>query len=257
MGGAPPSRSTPFPDHFSDAAARYAAARPRYPDELFRFLAGLAHRRQRAWDCGTGNGQAAIALANYFDEVCATDASAEQVAEAVAHPGVHYSVQRAESTDFPVASFDLVCVAQALHWFEFDAFFKEVQRVASRGALFAAWGYDSQQVDPLFDDALRRTVLEPLDAFWAPQNRLLWDAYREVPIPFPRLAAPQFEAKLNWDWAQFCAYIETWSATRRCIAAEGRSFLDRAYQELIFCWGEPKATREVRMPLHFVLARVE
>lgn len=62
-----------FLDLFSENANLDAAARPRYPEELFTFIAAQAPARNRAWDCGTGSGQAAVSLAERFAEVVATD----------------------------------------------------------------------------------------------------------------------------------------------------------------------------------------
>ena len=52
-----------FADHFSGSARGYAAYRPTYPDALFSWLAEHSPGRGAVWDCGTGSGQAATALA--------------------------------------------------------------------------------------------------------------------------------------------------------------------------------------------------
>ena len=72
--------SPTFKDHFSRQAADYSRYRPGYPDELIAYVASLAPRRTLAVDCATGNGQAAVALAEHFDEVLAVDASEAQLA---------------------------------------------------------------------------------------------------------------------------------------------------------------------------------
>jgi len=64
-----------------------------------------------------------------FSEVQATDVSAHR-ANAIPETNVHYSVQPAEATNFPDAYFDAVIVAQALHWFDLDQFWVEVNRGA-------------------------------------------------------------------------------------------------------------------------------
>jgi hypothetical protein len=51
-----------FPDHFSDHADLYEAFRPAYPEALFAYLTSLVPAHDLAWDCATGNGQAAVAL---------------------------------------------------------------------------------------------------------------------------------------------------------------------------------------------------
>src|SRR4051812_19118878 len=126
-------------DHFSRQAAGYSVYRPSYPDALFDFVAGLAPARRRAWDCATGNGQAAVGLARLFESVVATDASAAQIAHAHRHPRVAYRVAPAESSGLEAGTIDLVTVAQAAHWLDLDAFYEEVRRVLVPGGAIALW----------------------------------------------------------------------------------------------------------------------
>src|SRR5512132_3696424 len=96
-----------FRDHFSGAARLYAAFRPRYPEALFAALARAAPSVRLAWDCATGNGQAAVGLADHMTTVVATDASAAQLAEAARHPRVLYVRARAERSPLLSGSVDL------------------------------------------------------------------------------------------------------------------------------------------------------
>src|SRR5215475_11590766 len=118
-----------FKDHFSRQAANYAKFRPRYRRELFDYLASIAPGRELAWDCGTGNGQAAVGLASVFDRVIATDASKKQIANAEPHNRVEYHVAPAENSGIPSGTIDLIMVAQALHWFDLDRFYGQAGRV--------------------------------------------------------------------------------------------------------------------------------
>src|SRR5258708_2942546 len=133
---------TEFKDHFAVVASSYAEARPHYPKELFAFLARTAMGHECAWDCATGNGQAAVDLAEHFERVEATDASAEQIKNAVAHPKVRYSVALAEASGLAARSVDLVTVAQALHWLNLDKFYAEAKRVMKADGWIAVWTYD-------------------------------------------------------------------------------------------------------------------
>jgi SAM-dependent methyltransferase len=202
---------------FASSPAAYAADRPLYPEALFEWIAERCGRRRTAWDCATGNGQAAIGLARRFHRVEATDLSPEQVTRGFAAPNVRYSAQPAEATDFPAGSFDLVAVAQALHWFDYERFWPEVRRVAAPGAFFCAWGYSWFQ-RTVETETLHNAFLDPLvdllDPYWAPNNRILWDGYRseDVRFPFERVEAPHFEIRLDWDAERLIAYVRTWSA---------------------------------------------
>src|ERR1043165_5287441 len=126
---------TAFKDHFSTQSQDYARYRPDYPPSLFQWLASLTSAHALAWDVGTGSGQAALALADHYRRVVATDAAEAQLRHAVAHERVTYKGMPAENTDLGNASVDLVTVAQALHWFDFDRFYREVQRVLRPGGL--------------------------------------------------------------------------------------------------------------------------
>src|SRR5947199_10119649 len=86
-----------FKDHFSRQAADYAIFRPGYPRELFDYLGSIAPGRHLAWDCGTGNGQAAVGLASGFDRVIATDASENQIANEEQDVCGEYHVALAEN----------------------------------------------------------------------------------------------------------------------------------------------------------------
>jgi ubiquinone/menaquinone biosynthesis C-methylase UbiE len=246
--------STTFHDHFSDASSAYAAARPTYPEALYRFIASVAPSAECAWDCATGNGQAARGLARHFDRVEATDASAEQIAAASADPRVRYSVAPAERTAFPDAGFDAVCVAQALHWLDQDAFHAEVHRVLKPRGVFAAWGYDGMRVLGEFDEAFRRVVLEPIAHLWPPQNRLLWRGYVDLPFPYERIETPAFAIQLRWTFAQLMDYLATWTAVKRYVAQGHPSFLHDAADALVPIW-RSEGSRTIVMPLHVVCGR--
>lgn len=236
-----------FIDHFSEGSDLYAKARPTYPDALFAFIAREAPTRDRAWDCATGSGQAAFGLARHFKSVDATDASIQQLGNAMATPGVHYSVQPAERTDFPDAAFDAVCVAQALHWFDLERFYPEAKRVMKPGAVFAACGYARHRVTPEIDRAFEEHFLAPLKPHWPAQSAKLWAGYRDEAFPFEPIEAPAFAIEMPWTLAQLIDYAGTWSATRRYLS-EAPDFLERARAAIEPAWGHGER-RVVTMPL--------
>ncbi|MES1225625.1 MAG: methyltransferase domain-containing protein [Bacteroidota bacterium] len=102
-------------DLFSVQSADYAKYRPNYPVELIEYILGFVIEKKLAWDCATGNGQAAILLSNYFEKVIATDLSENQLLQAVPKENISYSISRAGETAFADNSFDLITIAQAYH----------------------------------------------------------------------------------------------------------------------------------------------
>src|SRR5437867_8320752 len=141
-----------FKDHFSKQAADYAKFRPRYPRELFEYLGSVAPSRALAWDCATGNGQAAVELAKVFNRVIATDASEKQIANARSHEIVEYRVAPAENSGIGSETIDLIMVAQALHWFDLDRFYTEGRRVLKLDGVLAASAYNLLHIEPVVDD---------------------------------------------------------------------------------------------------------
>ena len=240
---------------FNDKSDIYRDSRPIYPSELLAFIASLTARHDAAWDCAPGNGQAAIGLAAYYANVYATDVSENQIGHSLSHPNVHYSVGSAEDPSFADASLDLVTVAQALHWFDYSRFWPTVKRVLRPDGVFAAWGYDWFNVNPDIDKIVQVAVLDRIMSYWAPQNRLLWDGYRDVDFDMSPIEMPPFELRMQWSLDQLFGYIHSWSATRRCMEREGNSFFKSAYELLSEVWGDPRLAREGVMPLHLLAGR--
>ena len=244
-----------FEDHFSRAAKDYARHRPRYPDELFAYLASVSPGLRLAWDCGAGSGQAAVELARHFARVVATDASPAQLEHALRHERVEYRVEPAEAVSLEPGVVDLVTAAAAAHWFDLGAFYAEVRRVAAPGCVLAAWTYHQSLIEPAVDRALEG-LSRTLGEYWPPRFHLVAERYRTLPFPFDELAPPGFEARAEWDLAQVLGFVESWSASQRYAAAQGRSAADSIRQELADAWGAPDLKRPVRWPLCLRVGRV-
>jgi len=238
-----------FKDHFSGHAAAYADARPRYPDALFDWLATLTAEHETAWDCGTGNGQAALGLAKHFQQVIATDPSREQIENAFSHERVHYRVVRGESSGLQPHSVDLVTVAQAVHWFDRPRFYAEVKRVLRPGGALAVWCYGVCKITPEIDGALREFYDGTIGPCWPPERRLIDEAYRTIEFPFAEIAAPTFNMQQHWYLGQFLAYLRTWSAVQRYISQNSHDPLQAFGERLRAIWGASNTTRQVYWPL--------
>jgi SAM-dependent methyltransferase len=228
---------TRFKDHFSGHAGQYATYRPQYPDALFRFLADSAAARTLAWDCATGNGQAARGLAPFFDRVVATDASDRQIAAAVPMEKVEFRTAAAEASGLDPESVDLLTVAQALHWFDIPRFFTEAQRVLKPGGLLAVWSYARNRVNDACDPIVSRMFAEVED-FWPPERLIVENHYRDIVMPVAELPAPQFEMKVCWSVDQALGYFRTWSASQRYRRERKADPVAVIEQDLRRAWGD-------------------
>jgi SAM-dependent methyltransferase len=202
------------------------------------------------WDCGCGSGQASVPLAAHFSRVFATDAAAEQIAAAKPHARVSYSVTPAERSGLEAASVDLVTVAQALHWFDVEAFYAEARRVARPGALLAVWTYPRPRfVDTQLDACLAEFYVNVVGKYWPPERRHIESNYTTLPFPFDELAHPPFELELRWNLEQVLGYVSSWSATTRYRQAVGRDPLPLLRATIAPLWPAAGEQLPVRMPI--------
>jgi len=245
-----------FSDHFSSSASSYASFRPGYPPALFAWLASVAPDRHRVWDCATGSGQAAVHLADHFEHVAATDASAAQLAHAARRPGVQYAAMSAERCALRDDSASLVTVAQALHWFDQPAFFAEARRVLVTGGLLAVWSYGLLTLhDAALDDIVHRFHQEAMGPYWPPERRLVDEGYRSLKLPFEHVDAPTFAMHADWTLDRLAGYLSTWSAVQRARAVTGMDPLRDVVQSLRPAWGRDEEVRRLEWPLTLHVGR--
>ncbi|GAB4050868.1 class I SAM-dependent methyltransferase [Spirosoma litoris] len=241
-------------DRFSGHANLYAQYRIDYPVELYDFVLSLVGNRQNAWDCATGNGQVAGALAAMFDQVEATDISETQLLLAVKKPNINYQLSTAEQTPFANQTFDLITVAQALHWFNVDAFHREVRRVAKPGAVIAEWGYSlvllGSDLDPILLDFYRNRI----GPYWDPQRKFIDNAYATLPFPFTDAQRAEFTARRVWSLERFLNYLRTWSAVRQYIHENEEDPVNWLGEALKPIWGDTE--RELQFPIFLRVGRV-
>lgn len=242
-----------FNDHFSGHAADYERWRPRYPSALFEFLAAQAPSRERALDVATGNGQAAIGLAEHFRSVVATDLSEAQLEHAAPHPRVDYRVEPAERIAAPDGHYGLVAAAQAAHWFDLGRFYGEVRRVLEPRGVVALWTYGKFRTGDEADVALDSFYRDVVGQCWPRERRHVETGYRSLPFPFDEITAPPFELVTHWPLATAISYVGTWSAVQRYRAFNDRDPLVILRELLEPLWGPGE--RELRWPVHLRVGR--
>lgn len=232
-----------FKDNFSKQSATYRKYRPGYPITLFDFLQKLTPEHTLAWDCGTGNGQSAISLAGFYQKVYATDPSANQIKNALPNPRVTYQVEKAEQCSLPDNAADLITVAQALHWFNFDDFFTEAKRVLKPNGILAVWCYDLPCISPEIDKLIRHFHDNIVGEFWQPENKLIDNAYATIPFPFAEIKQTVFEMKQDLSLNDLSGLLQSWSAVQRYQEQTGKNPVDEIAPLLAERWGNPEKLR--------------
>ncbi len=242
--------------HFGEDSQAHLQFRPDYPDALYEYILSFVSERNLVWDCGTGNGQAAVKLANYFQEVIATDINATQLAAATQKKNIQYQAWPAEKTGIKNVSVDLVTIAQALHWFDFDAFYTEVKRVSKPDSIIAAWCYALIDVNPEVNISIRKLYNEILGNQYWPPARLHIDAgYQTIPFPFTKIKTPTFTIEKSIDIDQLFGYLNTWSAVKEYTQHNGKNPLSLIYPELKEAWGA-STKKHVSWPIYLLAGRV-
>jgi ubiquinone/menaquinone biosynthesis C-methylase UbiE len=242
-------------DNFSEIANAYSKYRPHYPVSLYHFIYRHVYHFDTAWDCGTGNGQVAAALAEHFTQVYATDLSEQQLANAIQKDNIFYKTSRAEKTDFGDNSFDLITVGQAIHWFDFEAFYKEVNRVARPDAIIAAWTYSLIRADPETNAVIDNFYTNIIGPYWDPERKYIDEAYTTIPFPFEELPAPELEITDEWTLQHLLGYLDSWSAVQHYKEKNDSNPIDQIRPALAANWDEGEY-RKVSFPIHMRIGRI-
>jgi len=243
-------------DLFSKQSDLYARYRPTYPKELYEYILSFVKEKNTAWDCATGNGQAAVVLASHFKKVIATDISAAQIEKAIKKENIEYSVCAAESTPFADNTFDLVTVAQAYHWIKWEEFRKEATRVCKPEAIMAIWTYNRNKLgDKKIDDAVYSFYENITKPYWDYERKYVDELYETVEFDYELLPVKQFETILNWQREDMIGYISSWSAIQKYIKVNGHSPIPIIEEEINKLWPEGEI-KKVRFPIYLKLGRV-
>lgn len=241
-------------DLFSEGSEYYAAFRPGYPPSLAEHVLEYTIDRNTAWDCATGNGQAAILFSPYFNNIIATDLSEQQLANAVKADNIHYRAAIAEDSQIENNSIDLVTVAQAYHWFDPEKFEREVRRVCKPGAIIAIWGYSLFQTeDETLNQAIESFYSITTGPYWDPERKMLEEKYQNISFPYEELSPYESQMIINWSPAKLEGYLNSWSAVKHYKDSNGSNpvpaFMD-SIQDLL------QEEFQVMFPLFMRLGRV-
>jgi ubiquinone/menaquinone biosynthesis C-methylase UbiE len=234
-------------DNFTLQAAQYSAFRPHYPDAMIDYILTFVKDNQAALDVATGNGQVARKLSPHFKKVFATDISAKQLENASPAENIIYQFSPAEKTSFENHQFDLITAAQSVHWFDFDLFYKEVQRILKPEGIFVVMGYGLFSTNPDSDKILRDFYSNIVGPYWDVERKYIDENYQTIPFPFDEIPVKKFYNHFDWTFGQLTGYLETWSATQHYIKANNNNPVDLIREPLWKSW--ETSNKKVVFPL--------
>jgi SAM-dependent methyltransferase len=244
-----------FKDLFSSDSRQYATFRPQYPYDLFQHVSQLCLEHELAWDCATGNGQAAQQLSHLFKKVIATDPSAAQLAEAYRSDKIEYRKEQAENPSLEKSSVDLLTIAQALHWFNWDAFYLKANEILKPGGIMLALAYGIPKISTEIDELIRQLHNQTLAPYWEQERQLVADLYKDVPFPYPEISLPSFYIKKAMTPADLMGYLSTWSGLKKYVAVNDQNPLVDFAFHLEKVWPPSDAVISVEWHLALKLGR--
>ncbi|MGJ7914972.1 class I SAM-dependent methyltransferase [Massilia sp. LXY-6] len=250
------TNSQPARNWFDQGGQAYARFRPEYPRQLAAFLASQAPDDALAVDVGCGNGQLTQLLAPYFGKVVGLDPSADQIANAAPNERIDYRCASAEQLPLRDAGASLITAAQAAHWFDLPAFYREVRRIARPGAILALVSYGVLKLDPALDARFQTFYWDEIGPYWPAERKLVDTGYATIDFPFEELAPPALEIRLDWHLSEFLGYLTTWSAVRSAREAGKEELLVRFANDIAQAWGDPDLSRTICWPINMRIGRV-
>jgi ubiquinone/menaquinone biosynthesis C-methylase UbiE len=243
-------------DLFSEQSKLYAQFRPTYPQKLFDYILEFVEGKKTAWDCATGNGQAATVLAEYFEKVEASDISEAQISNAVKRENIEYHICSAEKTPFFENSFDLITVAQAYHWLNWKEFHTEATRVGKRNAVVAIWTYNALVSDDEKLNAITQHFYRDITGpYWDKERKYVDEEYSTVVFDFEELPSQKFQTVVKWNKEQLEGFFQSWSAVRNYIKANKQNPVDLVKKDIDAVWSNGNQ-KEFHFPIFLRIGRI-
>ena len=246
-----------FSDHFSSQSDAYSLYRPAYPSSLFEYLASVSPTTELAWDCATGNGQAALGLSEYFTRVIATDVSPEQINNAKPHEKIKYHVGSAEQSGIKSQAIDLLVVAQALHWFNFELFYEEAKRVLKREGILAVISYQLPRINTDINAIIDEFHHGTLGQYWPAERQHVDYAYAGISFPLQEIPSPTLIMEHDWTLDQFLGYLRSWSAVVYFEEEQKQNPIELIRKKLTSTWKTEDQKMFIQWPLTLRVGKFE
>lgn len=223
---------------FDVCSFEYEKVRPKYPRDLFHWINRISTKHSLLLDCGTGNGQAAYELANFFDKVLAIDISKNQLLNAKTHPKIEYKCTPVETLDLPNSSVDVIVSASAVHWFDLETFYVKCKEMLTETGLIIVWSYSWPRSSHEVINRTLNNVKNLLIPHFPIQTMLHVNEYNDLQFPFRRVDCPNISIKENWSIEMLLSFLSTWPSVNNYIVGSHNNFIKEVRDELLKGWPE-------------------
>jgi len=236
-----------------DKGANYALYRPDYPQNLYNVVFDYTRKTrpefERALDVGCGTGQVTSKLCAVFKQVVGTDISTKQLEAAHKAGNIEYITCSAENITQSSNTFDLITVAQALHWFKLEQFYAEVKRLLKPGGVLAVWVYGLVEVENKeANDIIKKLHWETVGNYWDFDRKWLCDLYPNFHMPLKDFESHKLSIDKSMTLADFVRYIDTWSALKTYREKHTDDPLIQLEKDLLAAY---RATPDTVVEFHF------
>ncbi|KAL1554661.1 putative methyltransferase [Salvia divinorum] len=256
---------------------QYSEGRPNYPQELFHFILSNTPSHELAWDAGTGTGQVASSLAKLYKNVIATDISPKQLEFAEKLANITYqctspsmSMEELQKKVGSESTFDLVTIAQAMHWFHLPTFYQQVKWLLKKpNGVIAAWCYTTPEVNPTVDSLFQRFYTIDAGPYWKSGPSLespretVEQRYETIDFPFEPVEGHEhtgpfrFNIEKVMDLEGYFTYLRSWSAYEIAKQKGVELVTSSVVEEFSRAWSEDgKIQKTVIFPIYLRMGKV-
>ncbi len=176
-------------------------------------------------------------MAKRFQTAVALDRSYAQLSEMVPDARSPRVIAVAEQLPFREASFDLVCAAEAAHWFDWDIFVGEAFRVLRDRGVMAVWCYYLPTISPVLDPLINELYNSRLAHYIDERRRLMIDGYAALELPGDEFERMTFHTSMLWTFETMISNLRSSSVVNREIKEQGVDHVEAIEGKLRTAWG--------------------
>ena len=244
-------------DNFSIQSNDYKKYRPEYPEALINEILKYVPTKNNCLDCGTGNGQLASKLSNHFKNTLAVDISINQLKVAGNSKNLCYIVARSEQTPFRYGLFDLITIAQAIHWFDLQKFREEIIRLSVDNGVLALIGYGLVKIDIEIDKVINDFYINTMGKYWDSERRLVENEYDEIDLNLEYIIPKKyFFLRTKWSVQELFGYLNSWSSVQKYINQNGDNPVSLLENKISHAWSRNQI-KIVKFPLFLKLYSIK